>query len=380
MKCTNCGSELAPNLAFCMSCGTKAQPVASAVVVPALCSQCGAELKEGRPFCTSCGAKVTGASAAPPPQAPVRKPSPPPAKAPAEAAPASRSYTCGWCGAKSEGTELSCPSCGATIDVEKVVSKSGWTELPRIKDMARIQFGQSSCQIEGSYVPVADMNLATGDVVYFAHHILLWKDTQVNITTMSLKGAWKRMLAGMPLIMTMAHGPGHIAFSRDEPGEMIALPLQPNQHVDVREHIFMVATDHVGYDWTNSGIWFTTRSGDERETHYPLGMFLDRFSTGSVPGFLLLHGAGNVFVRTLAPREMILVKPTAFLFKDTTVGMQLHIERPAGTWRSWRSWGDRHLWLRLHGPGRVAVQSAYGHFHDPGYDMVDSSPATNRQW
>ena len=116
---------------------------------------------------------------------------------------------------------------------------------------------------------------------------------------MSLKGAWKRMLAGMPLIMTQAVGPGRIAFSRDAPGEMIALPLQPGQAVDVREHLFMVATGAVTYDWFNSNIWFTTKEGDETETHYPLGMLLDRFQAPAAPGLLLLHAAGNVFVRHL---------------------------------------------------------------------------------
>ena len=28
-----------------------------------------------------------------------------------------RSYTCNWCGSVSDGTSLSCPSCGATINV-----------------------------------------------------------------------------------------------------------------------------------------------------------------------------------------------------------------------------------------------------------------------
>ena len=137
--------------------------------------------------------------------------------------------------------------------------------------MAKLQFGNSFCQIEGTYVPVADMNLAPEDMIYFAHHVLLWKDPQVTITTMSLKGAWKRLLSGMPLVMTQAQGPGHIAFSRDAPGEMIALPLQPGQAVDVREHLFLVATANVTYDWFQSGIWFNTRNGNETETHYPVG-------------------------------------------------------------------------------------------------------------
>ena len=37
--------------------------------------------------------------------------------------------------------------------------------------MARLQFGQSYCQIEGTYVPVADFNLVEGEGVYFAHHL-----------------------------------------------------------------------------------------------------------------------------------------------------------------------------------------------------------------
>ncbi|HEX3531373.1 MAG TPA: AIM24 family protein [Thermoanaerobaculia bacterium] len=291
-----------------------------------------------------------------------------------------RTYTCSWCGLTSEGIDLSCPACGAEVDVRAVVTRSGWTELPGRRDMAKLQFGQSYCQVEGTYVPVADMNLAAGDSVYFAHHVLLWKDPAVAVTSMGLKGAWKRMLAGMPLIMTQAAGPGHIAFSRDLPGELIALPLQHGQTIDVREHLFMVATGAVSYDWFASNVWFTTKEGDETETHYPLGMFLDRFTAQGAPGLLLLHAGGNVFVRTLEPGQSILIKPTAFLFKDTTVQMRLHIERPAGTWRSWRSWGDRYFWLRLHGPGRVAVQSAFEPLEDNGRTIVDHSGATERRW
>ncbi len=289
-------------------------------------------------------------------------------------------HTCPWCGLVSDGSTLSCSACGASIDSHAVVTNSGWAELPGRKDMAKLQFGNSFCQIEGVYVPVADMSLASGDSVYFAHHVLLWKDPQVNITTMGLKGAWKRLLSGMPLVMTQAHGPGHIAFSRDAPGEMIAMPLQPGQAVDVREHLFLVATNQITYDWFQTGIWFTTRSGNESETHYPLGMFMDRFFAPAAPGLLLLHAAGNAFVRMLQPGQAILVKPTALLFKDPTVQMQLHFEHPAGTWSSWRSWGNRYLWLRLYGPGRVAVQSAYSPLEDNGRNITRHSGATEQRW
>jgi len=110
------------------------------------------------------------------------------------------------------GTALSCPACGATVNVKDIVTPTGWIELPGRKDMAKLQIGSSSCQIEGLYVPVADFNLAKGDGVYFAHHVLLWKELSVNITMMSMKNAWKRAFAGMPIFMTQAAGPGHIAF------------------------------------------------------------------------------------------------------------------------------------------------------------------------
>jgi len=290
-----------------------------------------------------------------------------------------RTHTCRWCGHVSDGRQMSCPACGATIDARDIVTKSGWSELPGRKDMAKLQIGNSYCQIEGNYVPVADFNLAPNDSIYFAHHVLLWKDVQVNVTAMSLKGMWKRLLSGMPLVMTQAQGPGHIAFSRDAPGEMIALPLQPGQAVDVREHLFLVATSSVNYDWFNTGIWFTT-GGNETETHYPLGQFMDRFFAPQTPGLLLLHSAGNAFVRYLAQGETILVKPTAMLFKDPTVQMQLHFERPAGGAATWTTWGQRYLWLRLFGPGRVAVQSAYEHMEDNGRRIINDSGATSWQW
>ncbi len=294
----------------------------------------------------------------------------------------SDTYVCPWCDTPSSGADLSCPACGAPVDVKLVpTTASGWSEMPPIRDMAKLEMGRSSCQIEGSYVPVADVNLAEGDGVYFSHHVLLWKEPTVDVTAMSLAGGWKRLLAGLPLIMTQASGRGHIAFSHDHPGELIALPLQPGQSVDVREHVLVMATSSVSYDWFQSGIWFTTRKGDERETHYPLGMFMDRFTAPERPGLVLVHGAGNVFVRKLGPGETILIKPTALLYKDTSVNMRLHFEHPgAMTFSFWTNYTQRYTWIYLTGPGRVAVQSAYKHFHEPGWDLVSSSPASTKWW
>jgi uncharacterized protein (AIM24 family) len=224
--------------------------------------------------------------------------------------------------------------------------------------MSKLHFGNSICQIEGLYVPVADMKLAPEDSVYFTHNVLLWKDPQVNMSSMSMKGAWKRLMGGLPLIMTQAQGPGHIAFSHDSSGELIALPLQAGQSIDVREHLFLAATGNIQYDWFQTNIWFQTRRGNDSETHYPLGQVMDRFGSAQSPGLLLLHAAGNVFVRELAPGQTILIKPTALVFKDPSVQMALHTERPGTAFSMWSA-GQTYLWLRLAGPGRVAIQSVF---------------------
>ncbi len=294
------------------------------------CTHCGAAVPASANFCVGCGSQVSRAPAPAAPAQPYTPPAPAPYTPPAPAPyipPAPRVVSvppapggkCPWCHSTVDSGQLSCPRCGAAIDAAQLVTRSGWAQLPGRKDMAKIQFGSSSCQIEGVYVPVADMNLSAQDSVYFTHHVLLWKDSNVNVTTMSLKGGWKRLFAGMPLIMTQAQGPGHIAFSKDNPGELISIPLQPGQTLDVREHLFLAATSNVEYDWFQTGVWFRTQSGNDTETHYPIGAYMDRFFAPQTPGLLLLHAGGNVFVRDLGPGQTILVKPTALLFKDPTV-------------------------------------------------------------
>jgi uncharacterized protein (AIM24 family) len=346
------------------------------------CVNCGNQIRDDQNFCSGCGSPVKRAPVAPQTSAP--QPSAPSYAAPVAPEPVpdvqSSGGNCQWCGGPVARGLTSCPRCGAALSMPEEVSPSGWAQLPGRKDMAKLQFGNSFCQIEGIYVPVADMKLAPEDSVYFTHHVLLWKDPQINITTMSMRGGWKRLLGGLPLIMTQAQGPGHIAFSKDDPGELIPVPLQPGEAIDVREHMFLVATGNIQYDWLNTGIWFTTQNGDDSETHYPLGMLMDRFSAPHAPGLLLLHAGGNIFVRDLAQGEAILIKPKALVFKDPSVQMQLHFEHPSTGFSFWGSWGNRYLWLLMEGPGRVAIQSVFEPTEGEGGRITNSSYATQQQW
>src|SRR6202167_6770621 len=83
-------------------------------------------------------------------------------------------------------------------------------------------FGGVTYHIEGELVPVLHVELSSTGI-YFEHHILLWKDPAVQIELHPLKGAFKRMLAGMPFLVTGASGPGGIAFSRDGARHVFAL-------------------------------------------------------------------------------------------------------------------------------------------------------------
>jgi uncharacterized protein (AIM24 family) len=282
---------------------------------------------------------------------------------------------CPWCGTQVAAAQTSCPGCGGTLTFKPRRDDSGWVELPPIRDMARLRVGDSTCQIEGEIVPVADFNLADGDGVYFAHHTMLWRDTSVTVRTLPMKGALKRMFSGMPLVMTEALGPGHIAFSRDIAGEMIAIPLQRGQAVHVREHVFLAAMRQVAYDWMRSGVYYTTQNGKDQETHYPIGQFLDEFTAADQHGLLLLHAGGNAFVRELQPGEWLLVKPTAFLYKDPSVRMGMTMDNIAGV-VGYRS----ILWLQLVGPGKIGIQSAYPPIEAENHSIVSTSSRVAGAW
>jgi uncharacterized protein (AIM24 family) len=240
-------------------------------------------------------------------------------------------------------------TCGAPLDKRNMVSDSGWSEAPRLRDMTEFRFSNSTCQVEGELVPVAEIALAPGDAVFFEHHVMLWKEPAVPMAAMNTGGGMKRTLGGMPHILSIAQGPGRIAFSRDAAGELVVLPLPPGMELDVREHAFLIGTHSLNYS-------FVRIKGLTNLLHGGSGMYMDRFVTQGYPGLLLLHGYGNVFQKTLQPGEKILIEPGGFLYKDSTVAMNtVQMDIKTGLVR-------RGMYLaEMTGPGRIGIQSMYVH-------------------
>jgi hypothetical protein len=60
--------------------------------------------------------------------------------------------------------------------------------------------------------------------------------------------------------------------------------------------------------------------------------------------------------------------------------MHLHFEHPGAIYNMWRSWSNRYLWLRLTGPGRVAIQSVFDRLEGESRNMTRWSNATVMRW
>ena len=211
-------------------------------------------------------------------------------------------------------------------------------------------FGGVTYHIDGELVPVLSVDV-TGMPVYFEHHILLWKNTTVRIGLKALKGAFKRMMAGMQIFVTEASGQGVIAFSRDGAGHIVPIHLKQGEELHVREHQFLAATGQIDYSFERVRGLATMLFGQS-------GFFIDKFHGHQGEGVLWLHGYGNVFEKVLAPGEQIDVEPGGWLYKDPGVKMDTVVDRlTSGLFGS----SMNFVVNRFTGPGRVGIQSMYLH-------------------
>ena len=209
-------------------------------------------------------------------------------------------------------------------------------------------FGGVTYHIDGELVPVLSVDVSKMPV-YFEHHILLWKHPQVGIGLKPMRGALKRMMAGMQIFVTEASGNGVIAFSRDGAGHIAPIHLKSGTELVVREHQFLAATGNIEYT-------FERVRGVANMLFGGSGFFIDRFRADG-DGILWLHGYGNVFEKVLAPGETIDIEPGGWLYKDANVAMETVVDRLTAGFFG----GMNFIVNRFTGPGRVGIQSMYLH-------------------
>jgi uncharacterized protein (AIM24 family) len=210
----------------------------------------------------------------------------------------------------------SCDRCGAPLDARERVSDSGWRQAPKLRDLTEVHFGSSTVQVDQGTVPVAELTLDPADSAYFEHHVMLWKDDSVPMSVMSTPGGMQRMLGDMPFVLSVAHGPGRLAFSRDAAGGLVVLPIEPGMELELRGHAMLLASGTLSYSFTKVG-------GMKTMLMAGTGMYLDKFVATETPGLLIVHGYGNVFERTLAAGESVHLEPGGFLYKDASVTMEI---------------------------------------------------------
>ncbi len=215
-------------------------------------------------------------------------------------------------------------------------------------DIRDESFAGVTYHIRGQLVPELQIELSSQSVM-FEHHVLLWKEPQVQIELKKLPGGIKRKIAGLDFFITLATGPGRIAFSRDFAGQCVALHLAHGEALNVREHQFVAATDNVEYTYERvQGIRNMVLGGS--------GFFIDTFKAGQGDAIVWIHGQGNVFVVTLDAGEQIDVEAGGWLYKDPSVRLE---SIGIGLKTGFMGGGGKLTWNRFTGPGRLAIQTMY---------------------
>jgi uncharacterized protein (AIM24 family) len=225
-------------------------------------------------------------------------------------------------------------------------------EPPRLlpTSAAAESFAGVSYHLDGELVPVLTVSLPANATVYFEHHVLLWKHPSVTIDIRPMKGALKRMMAGIQIFVTQATGAGDVAFSRDGAGHIVSLHLKAGEEIHVREHQFLAATGNIEYT-------FERVKGVANMLFGGTGFFIDKFHGHGGDGVLWLHGYGNVFEKVLARGESIDVEPGGWLYKEPAVKMETNMQRLSTGLLA----GMNLVMNRFTGPGRLGLQSMYLH-------------------
>ena len=215
-------------------------------------------------------------------------------------------------------------------------------------DVRDESFAGINYHIRGQLVPELQLELS-GAPVMFEHHVLLWKEPNVEIEVRKLAKGIKRTIAGLDFFVTRATGPGRIAFSRDAAGQVIPIHLAQGQSLTVREHQFVAASDAIDYTYERV-------QGARNMLLGGSGIFVDKFTADRGDAIVWVHANGNAFEVELDAGEQLDVEPGAWLYTDRTVKMEA---TGIGLKSGFLGGGGKLTWNRFTGPGRVAIQTMF---------------------
>lgn len=204
-------------------------------------------------------------------------------------------------------------------------------------------------RIEGDITQALHVALNGSMPLMFEHHVILWKQPQIDVSIFKMAGSFKRMIGGLNIFMTQAQGAGEIAFSRDNPGQLFALQLAEGQEVLVREHQFLAATANIEYTFERVKGFGSMLFGSQ-------GFWVDRFTGGKGGSTLWIHAHGNAFDIELAAGEVIDVEPGAWVYRDKSIGYE---QKVFGLKTGILGGGGNLVFNRFTGPGHLGLQSGY---------------------
>ena len=182
-------------------------------------------------------------------------------------------------GCRSDAGLAPARTCGAPVDVRSVVSDSGWVEQPPIRDMARIQFGQSARADRGHQRAGRRVQPRAGGL-----GLLLPPRAAVD---RAADQARQHADEGRVEPHAGRHAAGHDGRPRPRPHRAVRQPRRRDHRgaaaarpadLGPRAPVPHAPPATSATTGTRPDVWYETgQDGDDRETHYPMGQYVDLF-------------------------------------------------------------------------------------------------------
>lgn len=209
-------------------------------------------------------------------------------------------------------------------------------------------------RIQGTTMPVLDVQLDPNESVYSESGELSWMTASIQMTTHTqmgggggLFGIIKRVAGGGSLFMTEYRAmqyPGEVSFATKVPGHIVPVQVNPGQEYMVHRHGFLCATDQV-----TIGVGFQQSLG--AGVFGGSGFLLQKLAG---QGTAWLELSGELILKNLAPGEVLRVHPGHVGAFQSSVGFQIMMVPGL---KNAIFGGDGIFLAVLQGPGTVWLQT-----------------------